>query len=140
MLTKQVSVFVENKKGRMEQVSKCLSDGNINIVSMILADTSEYGLLRMIVSDAPKAKEVLEAAGFSAIITKVLVVKFPNIAGTLDKLMGLFNELDLSIEYMYGISTSADSATLVVKTSDNDAAAKVISEKGAESDISVICM
>ena len=78
MYVKQLSVFIENREGRLFDVLETLKEGNINIVSLALADTSDYGLLRLIVSDSAKAKQVLRDKGFSAMLTEVLAVKLPH--------------------------------------------------------------
>ncbi len=138
MYVKQISIFVENRKGRLEDVCGYLDENEINIISIILADTNEYGLIRMIVSDADKAKNVLKAAGFSTIITDVIAVKFPHTAGTLKNLLELFAEEELNVEYMYGLSTTKEAAVIVFKTSDNDKALAAISNKGGEYGIEAI--
>lgn len=138
MYVKQISIFIENRKGRLEEVCNCLDENGINIKSIILADTNEYGLVRMIVSDADNAKKALKEAGFSTIITNVVAVKFPHTAGTLKKLLDLFAEEELNVEYMYGLSTTAEAAVIVFKTSDNDKALAAISNKGGEYGIEAI--
>lgn len=138
MYVKQISIFVENRKGRLENVCGCLDENGINIKSIILADTNEYGLIRMIVSDADKAKQVLKEAGFSTIVTNVIAVKFPHTAGTLKRLLELFAEEALNVEYMYGLSTTADAAVIVFKTSDNEKAIQAIQNKGGEYGITTI--
>ena len=75
MFVKQLSVFIENREGRLEQVTEVLKEENINILSLSMADTTEYGMLRMIVSDPEKAKAGLRSKGFSAMLTDVLAVK-----------------------------------------------------------------
>lgn len=132
MYVKQISIFIENKKGRMEEVCQCLAENDINIISVILADTNEYGLLRMIVSDTEKAKSVLTDAGFSAIITEVIAVRFPHKSGTLKTLLEFFNGEELNVEYMYGLSTSSTDAVIIFKTSENQKAVNAISQKGQQ--------
>ena len=138
MYVKQISVFIENRRGRMEQVCGCLSENGINIISIILADTNEYGLLRMIVSDTDKAKKVLTEAGFSAIVTDVIAVQFPHTAGTLKVFLDFFGAEELNVEYMYGLSTSASDAIIIFKTSENDKAVQAIEARGAEHGIKLI--
>lgn len=138
MYVKQISVFIENRMGRMQQVCECLTENDINISSVILADTNEYGLLRMIVSDTEKAKEVLVAAGFSAIITDVIAVKFPHTAGTLKTLLEFFAAEDLNVEYMYGLSQTDVDAVIIFKTSVNEKAVNAIKNKGGQYGIKLI--
>ena len=83
MFLNQLSVFIENREGRLDQVLETLKNNGINIVSLSLADTSDYGMLRMIVSDAEAAKAALREAGFSAMLTPVMGVKLAHKAGSL---------------------------------------------------------
>lgn len=118
MVTKQISVFIENRKGRLGDVLDVLKEGGVNIISMSLADTAEYGLLR-IISDKPQAgKAALTAGGFSAMLTDVFIVKIPHEPGALQKILRVISDEELSVEYMYGLSVGGDEASIVVKTSD----------------------
>ena len=123
---KQLTVFIENRMGRLEEVTEILSANNINIICISLADTSEYGMLRMIVSQPAAACEVLSASGFSAMLSDVIAVKLPHHFGTLKKLSGLLSENSIDIRYMYAL-TSGSNAAIVIKTSDNEKAEDVIS-------------
>ena len=117
-MIKQVSVFMENRKGRLEKVTAILKDNDINIASISLADTSEYGLLRLIVSDPDKAQKVLKENGFSAMLTEVTAVRIPHRNGKLSELLKLLREADLNVEYMYALSTEKDRGAMIMKTSD----------------------
>lgn len=130
MFTKQVSVFLENRPGRLLGVTSVLKENEINIVSISLADTSEYGLLRMIVSDPDKAREVLRAEGFSAMLTEVLAVRLPNGVGKLQELLQILSDKGQNIEYMYILATGGGNDSMIIKSSDPDSAAKVIVEGG----------
>ncbi|SFS02218.1 ACT domain-containing protein [Anaeromicropila populeti] len=118
MFVKQLSVFIENREGRLEKVTETLSNHNINIVSLSLADTSEYGMLRLIVSDPDKGKQVLKENGFSAMLTDVLAVRLPHDVGMLQKLLQIFFEVNLNVEYMYVLGTGEENASIIVKVSD----------------------
>ena len=118
MFVKQLSVFIENRKGRLEQVTEVLKEKKINIVSLSLADTNEYGLLRMIVSDPDEAKNALKENGFSAMLTDVLAIKLPHKIGMLQELLKLLSDADLNVEYMYALATGVENASMIVKTSD----------------------
>lgn len=128
MFVKQLSVFIENREGRLEEVTEALKQENINITSLSLADTSEYGVLRMIVSDPVKGKQVLKENGFSAMLTDVIAVHLPHEVGMLQKLLKVLYSADLNIEYMYALATGKDNASMIVKTSNAEAAAKVLEE------------
>ena len=126
MTANQVSVFIENRQGRLGQVLSVLKENDINILSISLADTTEYGLLRLIVNDAEKGRDVLLNAGFSSILTDVLIVKVPHIAGSLQNILTLIADNEIDIEYMYGLSVEATDATIVVKTNELDRACEVL--------------
>lgn len=132
MFVKQLSVFIENRKGRLEDVTEVLSKSNINIVSLSLADTNEYGLLRMIVSDPIKAKEALRENGFSATLTDVLAIKLEYRVGMLKDLLSLFSEADINIEYMYALATGLQNGSMIAKTSDPQAAYEALKKGNIE--------
>lgn len=87
MFVNQLSVFLENREGRLEQVLEALKEENVNIISLSLADTSDYGMLRMIVSDPEAGKAALKAKGFSAMLTPVLAVKMSHQVGQLQEIL-----------------------------------------------------
>lgn len=128
MFVKQLSVFIENREGRLEQVTEVLKNENVNIVSLSLADTSEYGMLRMIVNDPEKAKKVLKENGFSAMLTDVIAVRLPHEVGMLQKLLNVLYSAEINIEYMYALATGKDNASMIVKTSDGEKALKALEE------------
>lgn len=129
MAIKQLSVFIENRTGRLEKVTETLKDNGINITSMSLADTSEYGLMRMIVSNPTEGKRVLKEAGFSAMLTDVLAVKLPNKIGMLHELLKVLD--DVNIEYMYALATN-ENASMVIKISDINKGMQSLSKHGFE--------
>lgn len=131
MLIKQLSVFIENREGRLEKVTETLSVNGINIVSLSLADTSEYGMLRMVVSDPVKGKAVLKEAGFSSMLTDVLAIKLPHKIGMLYSLLELLVAKGISVEYMYTLSTGVD-PSIIVKVSDVNSAIEVLDEHDIE--------
>lgn len=130
MFVKQLSVFIENREGRLEQVTEVLKKENVNIVSLSLADTSEYGMLRMIVNDPEKAKKVLKENGFSAMLTDVIAVRLPHEVGMLQKLLNVLYSAEINIEYMYALATGKDNASMIVKTSDGEKALKALEADG----------
>lgn len=132
MYVKQLSVFIENRKGRLEEVTDCLKKNEVNIVSLSLADTNEYGLLRMIVSDPDKAKKVLREDGFSAMLTEVLAVKLQYKVGTLQSLLKILSDADINIEYMYALATGEKNGSMIIKTSDIESAFKALQKDGME--------
>ena len=106
MFVKQLTVFIENRVGTLEEVTESLKDHNINIFSISLADTSEYGLLRMIVSNPIEGKKVLQENGFSAMLTDVIAVRLENRVGTLSSLFRIISAAGIGIEYMYAMDTA----------------------------------
>ena len=132
MASKQISVFIENRKGRLGEVLDVLKNGGVNILSLSLADTSEYGLLR-IISDAPKkGQEALSNAGFSAMLTDVVILKVPHTPGALQNILRVIADEELSVEYMYGLSVAGEEASIVVKPSDLEKANSVFEKHGVE--------
>ena len=132
MFIKQLTVFIENRAGRLEQVTQVLKDNNINIKSLSLADTSDYGLLRLILSDPDKAVQALKDNGFSAMITDVFAVKLTQQVGQLGELLAVLSEVNVNVEYMYGLTSSNEDAFIVVKTSDQKAALAAIQASSFE--------
>ena len=132
MTVKQLSVFIENRRGRLGEVLRVLKDNGVSILSMSLADTTEYGLLRLIVNYPERGREVLSEAGFSSITTEVLIVKVPHIAGALQEILTVIAENDIDVEYMYGLSVASDDATIVVKTNALDKACELFKAKGID--------
>ena len=118
MIAKQMSVFIENRKGRLGEVLDVLKANGVNILSLSLADTAEYGLLR-IISDKPQdGKIALSTAGFSTMLTDVFILSIPHEPGALQQILRVISDEELSVEYMYGLSVGSDEASIVVKTSD----------------------
>ena len=126
MTVKQLSVFIENRQGRLGEVLNVLKENNVNILSISLADTTEYGLLRLIVNDPKKGCDVLLEAGFSSMLTDVIIVKIPHVAGALQSILTLITEKNVNIEYMYGLSVEATDASVVMKTNELDLALSVL--------------
>ena len=132
MTAKQLSVFIENRKGRLGEVLRVLKENGINILSISLADTTEYGLLRLIVNLPEKGRDVLLEAGFSSMTTDVLIIKVPHVAGSLQKILELVAKKDINIEYMYGLSVETEDASIVMKTNDVAAASLALKENNIE--------
>ncbi len=125
MTIKQVSVFLENKSGRLTEVLETLGQEKINITALTIADTSEYGILRLIVSDPEKAKNLLREKGFSVNLTEVLSISTPIEAGSFAKALRIFSDENISIEYMYAFSLEKK-AMIVLRTDDTDQAIAAI--------------
>lgn len=129
MTAKQLSVFIENRQGRLGDVLRVLKDHNVNILSMSLADTTEYGLLRFIVNNPEDGRDALIKAGFSSMLADVLIIKVPHVAGGLRDVIELIASKNVNIEYMYGLTAGGDDASIVIKTNELDIATEIL--KGA---------
>jgi hypothetical protein len=132
MYIKQLSVFIENREGRLEEVLETLKAHHINIVSLSLADTAEYGLLRMIVSDPQAGREALKEGGFSSRLTDVLAVRLNHSVGQLQELLYAVCKAGINIEYMYALATGKDDACMVFKASDCEKAVDILKKDGIE--------
>lgn len=128
MFVKQLTVFVENKSGRVSDILDALGKANIDISALSIADTSDYGLMRMITDEPQKAKEILDGAGVAVKITDALAVPIENRPGGLADAMKRLKDGGVSIEYLYAFVGRKDGGALVVlKTDDNEKADKLLS-------------
>ena len=113
----QLSVFLENREGRLEEVLDVLAKSNVNIVALSLADTSDYGMLRMIVSDPHKGRMALKEVGITSMLTDVVALRVPHATGSLSKAMHQIVDGEVNIEYMYAFA-NGDDAAAVLKSDD----------------------
>ena len=113
----QLSVFLENREGRLDDVLDVLAQNDVNIGARSLADTSDYGMLRMIVSDPQKGRASLKDAGITAMLTDVVALRVPHATGSLSKAMHQIVEGRVNIEYMYAFANGSDAAA-VLKSDD----------------------
>ena len=132
MFAKQLSVFIENRQGRLSEVLSVLKNNSVNILSLSLADTTEYGLLRLIVDSPETGKEKLADAGFSSLLSNVLIIEIPHEAGSLQGLLKDLEANNVNIEYMYGLSLAGATAYVVLKASDLEKAGEVIKACGVK--------
>lgn len=132
MSVKQISIFMENRPGRISAVTKLLGDGGIDIRAMALADTTDFGILRIIVDDEEKCIKLLADAGYSARATAVVAVGFEDKPGALASVMEVLYNNNISVEYMYSFISNkeAGKAYIMLRVDDNDAAAAALEEKG----------
>ena len=112
-----LSVFLENREGRLEEVLDVLAKSNVNIVALSLADTSDYGMLRMIVSDPHKGRMALKEVGITSMLTDVVALRVPHATGSLSKAMHQIVDGEVNIEYMYAFA-NGDDAAAVLKSDD----------------------
>ena len=130
MFAKQLTVFIENRSGRLSEVLGVLKDNDVNILSLSLADTTEFGLLRLIVDNAARGKEKLTENGFSSLLSDVSIIQIPHKVGSLQELLKVIDENGINIEYMYGLSIESDEAYVVLKASDVQKVDGILSANG----------
>ncbi len=128
MFAKQLTVFIENRSGRLSEVLGVLKENNVNILSLSLADTTEFGLLRLIVDDAARGKEKLTEKGFSSLLSDVSIIKIPHKVGSLQELLKAIDKDGVNIEYMYGLSIDSDQAYVVLKASSIEKLDRIFAE------------
>jgi hypothetical protein len=117
MMIKQLSVFLENRSGRLTEVTGALFESQINIVAQCVAETSDFGILRMVVSNPDLALKVLREKGFSVQVTEVLCLTTPNVPGSLHKALQVLSEAGIGINYMYAFGIG-EHAFVALRTSD----------------------
>jgi len=125
----QLSVFLENREGRLDDVLKVLSQNDVNIVALSLADTSDYGMLRMVVSDPNKGRTALKEAGITAMLTDVVALRVPHATGSLSKAMHQIVEGKVNVEYMYAFANGTDAAA-VLKSDDPARVTDILKNSG----------
>ncbi|MHC4401918.1 MAG: ACT domain-containing protein [Planctomycetota bacterium] len=127
----QLSLFIENKPGHVVAPCRLLADAGINIVTLSLADTQQFGILRLIVREWQRAREVLEAAGLVVAVTEVLAVEVVDQPGGLVELLGIFEQAGINVEYMYAFTARlGNRAVLVFRFDDLDAAISAMTRAG----------
>ena len=132
MFIKQLSIFLENKGGSLGEVLKILSGQKINIFSASLADTNDFGVLRVLVSDTDRAYNVLKEKGITSKASDVVGVCVPNETGGFSKVVQLILDAGLNIIYIYGLSVQNDGANIVMKTDDLDKTVSILKSAGVK--------
>ena len=133
MTINQLSIFVENKAGTVAEITKSIAKAGVSIRALSVADTQEFGILRLIVSDVEKAKEALSESECVVSITKVIGVEIPDVAGGLSSVLELMSVNKINVEYLYAfITISGQHAYVVLRVEDNEKAAKILTENGVK--------
>ncbi len=131
MKVEQISIFLENKSGRLAEVTRLLGDGGVNIRALTLADTTDFGILRLIVSDKARALEVLKKAGFTVGTTEVVAVEVPDRPGGLSGILDSLGEEGINVEYMYAfVEKSGDDAVVIFRFDEPDKAIAILRRSG----------
>ena len=129
MKAEQISVFLENKAGRLAEVTGILAEANVNIRALAVADTSDFGVLRLIVDDNIKAVKALKTRGFTVGRTDVVAVEVEDRPGGLHRLLDMFNNSEINVEYMYAfVRHSGENAVMIFRFDNIDEAVNVLEE------------
>ncbi|MCE1274555.1 MAG: ACT domain-containing protein [Chlorobiales bacterium] len=126
MIIKQLSVFLENRAGRLTELTGILADNDINISAFSIADTTDFGILRVITGKPELAEKVLKENGFAVKITDVIGMIMPNKPGSLHKALQILTDNGISIEYMYAFASGDGQATAVIRTDTPQKAIEVL--------------
>lgn len=133
MAIKQLSVFAENKKGSLREITDALAKANINLRSLCVADTSDYGIVRIIADKPEEAKALLESEGHASNIRHINAFAVPDQPGGLAKVLNILESNDVEIEYMYALITTEDGkAYSVMRTGDTALTDKILTDNGIE--------
>ncbi len=131
MKVKQISIFLENKKGRLYEALDKLAKAKINIRALSIADTSEFGILRLIVTEPDKVKKALEKSGFTVRENNVIAIGVSDHPGGLSEALKILNDEDINVEYLYAfVEKTAEKAVVVIRTENPDAAVKALTDGG----------
>ena len=138
---RQISVFVDNKPNQLTGVMKILKDSGINVRALSLADTKDFGILRMIVNDTDKACETLKEASYAVTVTEIVAISIPDTPGQLSRVLDILGAEGVNLEYLYAfLGTSDRAVSFVIRVDDNDNAAAALNKVGiiqlTENDIS----
>ena len=131
MSVRQISIFVENQTGLLSEVTSVLSENKVNLRALSIADTSDFGILRIIVEDVDAAAGILKEKGFTYTVTSVLAVAMRDEAGGLAEILKVLSDADIALEYAYAfLLQKAGEACLIIRVPDNEAAEAALSKAG----------
>ena len=131
MKVEQISIFLENKSGRLAEITRIIGDAGVNIRALSLADTSDFGILRLLVNDVEKAKSILKASGFTVNKTEVVAVEVPDTPGGLSHILQALDNKQINVEYMYAfVERCGGNAVLIFRFDDTDKAIETLSASG----------
>lgn len=131
MTIPQISVFLENRAGQLADITGILSENQVNMRAINIAETADYGVLRLIVDDASKASSILLEQGFILTMTPVVGVAVPDTPGGLSKVLGVISKAEIDVEYMYSVFGQKDGqACMIFRVADTDALAALLEENG----------
>jgi len=131
MKVEQISVFIENKSGRLAEVAGTLGEAGINIRALSLADTSDFGILRLIVNDRERAKEVLKQKGFTVSKTEVVAIEVPDRPGGLSDILESLDRKGINVEYMYAfVERCGENAVIIFRFDETEKAIETLTAAG----------
>lgn len=131
MSVKQIAVFIENKKGSLAEVTKFIAESKINLRALSIADTQDFGILRIITDNPDAARDILRQAGYTATATSVLAVAIDDTPGAMASVLEILNDADVSVEYTYAFMSSAPGkAYMIFRVDNNDKATVALTAKG----------
>ena len=128
---RQISVFVENKPNKLAEAMKLLRSSKINIRAMALADTKDFGILRLIVNDTDKTVDIFKAASYAVTVTEIVAISIPDAPGQLSRVLDILGEKGVNLEYLYAfIGKSDKSVSFVIRVDDNNSAYDALTDAG----------
>jgi len=131
MKVEQISIFLENKSGRLAEVTSVLSEAAINIRALYLADTADFGILRLIVNDTEKARQVLKDHGFTVEKTKVVAIEVPDRPGGLSSILNTIKDEGINVEYMYAfVEKSGENAIVIFRFDEIEKSINILRQAG----------
>ncbi|HOA41105.1 MAG: ACT domain-containing protein [Halanaerobiales bacterium] len=132
MLIKQISIFLENKSGRLAEVLNILGKNNIDLIAISISDTTDFGILRLIVNKPEEAEKVLQESGCTVNSTEVLAVSVEDKPGSLAEVLAVLARESIDIEYLYAVGKDTRGAVVIVRVNDLDRAIKILTENKIE--------
>ena len=130
MSVKQISIFIENKKGKLAEATRYIADNKINLRALSIADTQDFGILRIICEEPEKAEQILQEGGFITTTTKVLAAAISDEPGSLAEILEVLSEANVVVEYTYAFLSAKAGAYMIFRVDDNHAAAAALAGAG----------
>ncbi len=132
-MIRQISVFLENKFGRLAEATEAIGQAGVNLRALSVADTSDFGILRCIVNDTDKALKLLKEKGFTANATPVIAAEVPDVPGGLAKLLKIPKDNNVNVEYLYAfVAKSRDNAIVILRVEDIEGTTKILQKGGVK--------
>ncbi len=131
MSVKQISIFIENKKGSLAEVTEFIAKSNINLKALSIADTQDFGILRIITDNPDKARDILKREGYTVTATSVLAVALNDSPGSMAAILGVLSKADVSVEYTYAFMSNVEGrAYMIFRVDNNDKATNALVDAG----------